>query len=545
MLNLSYYRQSGNASNSGIFIPRDNIAGLTNDNELSESEADVIKDCKFLSGFLISLESGITNQASIPNSPSTALGFNVSKSNLSGGRSGTFNQTFTVTIAESIDYSTRTFYPISIPISGINTGRGVLKLIDIFPDALAVINGGAISKSGVLIPHNELNSYGAESSITPNSDARKWFAAMIRYLFDKIPVRINTDNEPFSALITKILGNFNQFSLPANALAATNPTTGFDPSKLIDVYSRTIQFNIEYLLNEKNQSFETRNYIKSPINISIEFLNIPTSSTSPIESIDVRFSEAINVATFNFIDIFLTRDSGNNLIGSDITIEYISGTTYRINGLGSLTSIPGTYQLTINTNGIQNLAGNYGTTIAQTTFLINSIITLVDNLPPITTTLSSGGAVQTDSWLRSSFTTGGGSGYTLNSVTLQFRQNTPNANLFVRLYEDNAGLLDNLITSFTNPDSISTAVPDGAATVFTLTTPQTLAANTTYWLVAGINAPVGTDGVYSWRATNSVNQTGEPNWSIGSALFSGNQGGTWNTFSGVNAFQFNVNGQTD
>jgi hypothetical protein len=176
---------------------------------------------------------------------------------------------------------------------------------------------------------------------------------------------------------------------------------------------------------------------------------------------------------------------------------------------------------------------------------LNQVINFVSNLPPITTTLSSGGAVQTDSWLRSSFTTGGGSGYTLNSVTLQFRQNTADANLFVRLYKDKEvepGELGDLITSFTNPASISTTFPDGADTVFTLTTPQTLDANTTYWLVAGISS--SSSGQYSWRATNSVNQTGEPNWSIGdSALFSGNQGGTWNTFGGVNAFQFSVNGQ--
>lgn len=174
----------------------------------------------------------------------------------------------------------------------------------------------------------------------------------------------------------------------------------------------------------------------------------------------------------------------------------------------------------------------------------NQVVNLVSNLPPITTTLSSGGAVRTSSWLRSSFTTGGGSGYTLYSVTLQFRQNTPNANLFVRLYENNAGLLGNLITSFTNPDSISTTFPNGANTTFTLTTPQTLAANTSYWLVAGIDAPVGTGGEYSWRGTNSFDQAGEPGWLIGnSSLFSGNQGLSWTTSTIANAFQFSVNGQ--
>jgi hypothetical protein len=541
-LNLSYYRQSGNASNSGIFIPRDNIAGLTNDNELNASEPDVVKDCKFLSGFLTSLESGITNQASIPNSLSTALGFNLSKSNLSGGRLGTFNQTFTVNIAESIDYSTRAFYPISIPISGINTGRGVLKLSDIFPDALAVINGGEIPKSGVLVPHNELNSYGAESSITPNSDARKWFAAMIRYLFDKIPVRINTDNEPFSALITKTLGNFNQFSLPANALATTNPTTGLDPSKVIDVYSRSIQFNIEYLLNEKNQAFDVKNYLTPPVvrPSVIEFLNVPTSSINPINSIDVRFSENIDLSTLNYQDISLTRDGGSNLVTEAVTVALASETIYRIQGLTALTSIPGNYQITIDTNGIKNLEGNFGTTIAQTTFLISSIITLVGNLSNPTI---SGYPISVNSWLRSSFTTGSGSDdYIIESVTLRLAAMNANPNLFVRLYNDSLGGLGSQIISFINPSFTLNITSDY---IFTLTTPQILASNTNYWLVAGIS---GGSGEYLWGFTTSPDQTGLPVWSIGNnPFYSDNQGGTWsgNFATTFSAFQFNIKGHAD
>jgi len=169
-----------------------------------------------------------------------------------------------------------------------------------------------------------------------------------------------------------------------------------------------------------------------------------------------------------------------------------------------------------------------------------SATTLVSNLPPITSSLTTGGAVQTNSWLRSSFTTGGGSGYTLNSVTLLSRQITASANLFVRLYENNLGLLGNLITTFTNPGSITTS--DGNNT-FTLTTPQPLAANTSFWLVAGINGSVGTGGEYSWRGTNSLDQTGESGWSIGdTSRFSGNQGLSWNTSTIANAFQFSVNG---
>ncbi|MDB9432576.1 choice-of-anchor R domain-containing protein [Microcystis aeruginosa] len=169
-----------------------------------------------------------------------------------------------------------------------------------------------------------------------------------------------------------------------------------------------------------------------------------------------------------------------------------------------------------------------------------SAATLVENLPP-TTSSSSGGEVKFDQWVRSSFTTGSGSyGYTLNSVTLRFAQFLPVTsadNLFVRLYSDNAGTLGPLITSFTNPNPITTTTTNN---IFTLTTPQILGANTAYWLVAGVSS--GSER-YIWALTNSANETGEPGWSIGdTALFSGNQGGTWNPFTGFNAFQFSVNG---
>jgi hypothetical protein len=171
-----------------------------------------------------------------------------------------------------------------------------------------------------------------------------------------------------------------------------------------------------------------------------------------------------------------------------------------------------------------------------------SATTLVSNLPPTTTSLPDGGTVSSNTWGGSSFTTGSGSyGYTLNSVTLRFAQitsATPPNNLFVRLYNDNSGNPGSEITSFTftNPGSITTTT---ANNIFTLTTPQTLAANTTFWLVAGSGS-----GQYVWALTDSVNQTGEPGWSIGnnSALFSGNRGGSWNTFTGAKAFQFSVNG---
>ena len=168
-----------------------------------------------------------------------------------------------------------------------------------------------------------------------------------------------------------------------------------------------------------------------------------------------------------------------------------------------------------------------------------SATTLVSNLPP-TTLETNGGAVKFDQWVSSSFTTGSGIyGYTLDSVTLRFREDTADNNLSVSLYTDNFGGIGGLITSFTKPSFVTNTIDNYP---FTLTTPQTLASGTTYWLVAGISSNL-VGGEYSWRITDSAAQTGLSGWSIGdSSLFSSNQGLTWNSFPGSVVFQFSVDG---
>ncbi|WP_103123724.1 Calx-beta domain-containing protein, partial [Nostoc cycadae] len=118
----------------------------------------------------------------------------------------------------------------------------------------------------------------------------------------------------------------------------------------------------------------------------INFLNIPSQPViTPVGAVDVQFSETINLSTFNYQDITLTRDGGTNLITNAVTISNVSGTTYRINGLETLTQTPGTYNLQINTPGIQDLAGNAGIEPKNTTFTIQGAVT-----PGVTITQSNG-----------------------------------------------------------------------------------------------------------------------------------------------------------
>lgn len=258
---LVYVPSAGTASAAGIFIPRNNIAGLIADSELADSVETIAKDCKFLAGFLTTLQSTIAANRAITSSLITALGFTVTKGSPAGVESGVFNQAFTASVAHVIDYSNSTVYPIPVPTIGSNSGRGVLKITDVFPDAVSVASAGSIAEAGVLIPHTEVDAYGAVAATNPTNDtqSRQWFAAMLRYLFNEIPIRVTTPATP-SALITKTLGAVTPFTLPADALASTNPSTGLDPTKVSvnDVYFRSLSFNIQYLLNETTQTFDVR-----------------------------------------------------------------------------------------------------------------------------------------------------------------------------------------------------------------------------------------------------------------------------------------------
>ena len=162
-------------------------------------------------------------------------------------------------------------------------------------------------------------------------------------------------------------------------------------------------------------------------------------------------------------------------------------------------------------------------------------VTLVENLSQSNSDI--GGITFDYLWQGSSFTTGSSS-YNLNSATLLFRENTASTDLFVRLYSDNSGKPDTVITNFTNPTPITTTL---ANNTFTLATPQALAANTTYWLVSGISSLTGLG--YFWGVANSNNQTGLPGWTIDDGFVASfDQSASWNIVPTGVPLQFSLEG---
>jgi hypothetical protein len=76
--------------------------------------------------------------------------------------------------------------------------------------------------------------------------------------------------------------------------------------------------------------------------------------------VNVTFSRAINPATFDAHALSLTLNGGPNLINSGVTLAPVSGNTYAISGLGTLTGAAGNYLLTVDASAIQDTGGAAG-----------------------------------------------------------------------------------------------------------------------------------------------------------------------------------------
>ncbi|HEY9690604.1 MAG TPA: Calx-beta domain-containing protein [Oculatellaceae cyanobacterium] len=164
-----------------------------------------------------------------------------------------------------------------------------------------------------------------------------------------------------------------------------------------------------------------------------EFLNIPQNSINPVSFIDVRFSEQINLSTFDRTDITLTRNGENITLLDTVSVEYLSDTTYRINGLTNFTTTPGTYQLRVDATTVQDSVGNSGDVAKTTSFTIAAPPT-----PGITVTQSGGSTAVTE----------GGNTDSYNLVL----KTQPTADVTVTLNADDQITTDKTTLTFT-PDN--------------------------------------------------------------------------------------------
>ena len=97
----------------------------------------------------------------------------------------------------------------------------------------------------------------------------------------------------------------------------------------------------------------------SPAVVSVS--GAPTGERStPVESIEIIFSEPIDLSTFGPDDISLRCDDGDNLLTAPLQIVQVSDRTYRLEGLGDLTATDGEYDLLIDMTDVTDLDGVAG-----------------------------------------------------------------------------------------------------------------------------------------------------------------------------------------
>ena len=136
-----------------------------------------------------------------------------------------------------------------------------------------------------------------------------------------------------------------------------------------------------------------------------------------------------------------------------------------------------------------------------------------------------------------SFTTGSGPGWTLDSVEMLIGRE-PGANfntaLNVTLVTDGGGVPAvgiSVLGRSPAPLPTTPTVPNVSLFTYAPPAPVTLAPNTTYWIsaeTAGLTSP----NRIAWAYTTDFSETGETSWSIGDSRYVLN--GSWSEFDSAN-----------
>lgn len=220
MLNFEYFAVADSTVADGIFIPFENLPGLS-PSELSSDQ--IVQDCKVTLAIFSQLESTLTDNPK--------LGLTATRGVPVGVAPHIFNQSFTFNTVLMGNYRDNTLSPVPDSTIGFNADRGNLYFNSLFPDAKKLAANTVTSGAGVLIPSIELVNYGAQAhaNINMTSDIRGWCFALINYIINNVDKRASNER---SAIITATKGANAILVPPANFTSGTDPLTSLLPSDL-------------------------------------------------------------------------------------------------------------------------------------------------------------------------------------------------------------------------------------------------------------------------------------------------------------------------
>ncbi|MGC3958042.1 MAG: CARDB domain-containing protein [Verrucomicrobiota bacterium] len=111
----------------------------------------------------------------------------------------------------------------------------------------------------------------------------------------------------------------------------------------------------------------------------------PNPRNTPVASLLVTFSKAINPATFTLEDLALTLDGGTNLIGVGVSITTADNITFAVSGLGGLTGSEGHYAFTVNAATLIDDVGTAGMGTQSVAWEMITSAPQITALPPVST----------------------------------------------------------------------------------------------------------------------------------------------------------------
>ncbi|MDB6030291.1 MAG: hypothetical protein JWM16_629, partial [Verrucomicrobiales bacterium] len=225
----------------------------------------------------------------------------------------------------------------------------------------------------------------------------------------------------------------------------------------------------------------------------------PAFRNTVVASLTVTFARAIDSSTFDWRDLSLVRDGGPELVTSDVLINRISDTVYRVSNINWVQGLPGTYTLTANASGVRDLAGNFGSGSVSQSWTLK----LTKPGKPLSLAITPDLGVSASDGLTAS-----------NSVTLSGA--VTETNVTVRVYDDTMGIDLGLAsitgTNFTKAIGFS-ALGAHNLRIYAVDPAQNLSANTFFtvfvdqtppsYLLEPITPVVRTNGIVSLDVTFS------------------------------------------
>ena len=235
-----------NASDSGVFIPISDLAGVTA-GELNPATPEATEG-KITYGFLNSLFTALGIK--VP------LGFSATKTGSDSGTPNIYRESVKFKNEWILDLSSASIDPIPLNTAG----DGKLTLADVFPSCQLKTTGQACSGEGLLFPHILSTEFGGQIPGTLTSDARAWFQGAISAFCNLLILRSGTIPSAIRQKSNLLRQRMSGATISDTFYAATSPLSGLLAAEIphVRLISEDLTIEYEFLIDTATTTLEVR-----------------------------------------------------------------------------------------------------------------------------------------------------------------------------------------------------------------------------------------------------------------------------------------------